>query len=426
VKTLERQDATRTAALVPIRHGRMLASPFAFYRGSAAIMAADLAAMPSSGLEAQLCGDAHLANFGAFMAPDRRMIFDISDFDETYPGPFEWDVKRLAASFAVAARGRDFKLGERRPLATTVAGEYRREIRRLAAMRDLDVWYSRVDVETIEQFRSRDSASRSKQLERGISKAENKNSLRALSKLTRQEDDSLRIISDPPMIVPIDEVGAEQHIPIDLEAVIKGLIKEYRRTLHPDVRRLAERYRYVDAAHKVVGVGSVGTRCWIVLMLGRDDHDPLFLQVKEAGPSVLEPYAGRRRFQHQGRRVVEGQRLMQAASDIFLGWLTGPGIGRRALEYNVRQLWDGKGSAQIERFDLETMHVYATLCAWTLARGHARSGDPIAIAGYLGGGDGFDRALGNFAEVYADQNERDYEAFAAAVDSGRIEAQQDL
>jgi uncharacterized protein (DUF2252 family) len=404
----------------------MLVSPLAFYRGSAAIMAADLAAMPNSGLEVQLCGDAHLANFGAFMAPDRRLIFDINDFDETYPGPFEWDVKRLAASFEVAARGRGFDARERRPLVLTVAGEYRREIHRLAAMPDLEVWYSRVDVETIERFRSRVGASGSKELERHISKAERKNSLRALSRLTRQEGDSLRIISDPPLVVPIDELAAQRHLPVDLEALIKALIEGYRRSLPSDVRRLAERYRYVDAAHKVVGVGSVGARCWIVLMLGRDDHDPLFLQAKEAGPSVLEPYSGRRPFQHQGRRVVEGQRLMQAASDIFLGWLTGPGIGRPALEYHVRQLWDGKGSAQIERFDLETLQVYATLCAWTLARGHARSGDPIAIAGYLGGGDTFDRALGDFAVAYADQNERDHEAFAAAVDAGGIAAQQDL
>jgi uncharacterized protein (DUF2252 family) len=432
VETLERQDATRTPALVPIRHGRMLASPFAFYRGAAAIMAADLVTAPNSGLEVQLCGDAHLSNFGAFMAPDRRMIFDINDFDETHPGPFEWDVKRLAASFSVACRQLGLKSGKRKKVVETAVGEYRKEIRRLASMRDLDIWYSRIDVDTVEQFRSKVSQQRGKQFDRGVAKAERKNSLRAFDKLTRRDGDSVKIISDPPLIVPIDELAAQEGIKIDLEPVMESLIDEYGRTVHPDVRHLVDRYRYVDAAHKVVGVGSVGTRCWIALLLGRDEQDPLFLQVKEAGPSVLEPYAGHGRFRHQGRRVVEGQRLMQAASDIFLGWLTGPGLvgkglGRaREREFYVRQLWDGKGSAEVERFDVEGMQTYATLCGCTLARAHARSGDPIEIASYLGGGDKFDRAICDFAEAYAEQNERDYEAFSAAVDSGRIEARRDL
>jgi uncharacterized protein (DUF2252 family) len=410
----------------------MLASPFSFFRGAAAIMAADLGAVPNTGLEVQLCGDAHLSNFGAFMAPDRRLIFDINDFDETHPGPFEWDVKRLAASFAVAARDLGFKSGKRRKVVATVAREYRKEIRRLASMRDLDIWYSRVDADTVERYRSHMAANRGKQLDRTLAKAERKNSLQALEKLTRPEGDSLRIISDPPLIVPLEELAEERDIQIDLKPLLENLIEQYRRSVNPDVRRLVDRYRYVDAAHKVVGVGSVGTRCWIVLMLGRDEEDPLFLQLKETGPSVLEPYTGHQAFRHQGRRVVEGQRLMQAASDILLGWLTSPGLVDQARgrvhnrEFYVRQLWDGKGSAEIDRFDVEGMKVYARLCGGTLARAHARSGGPIEIASYLGGGKGFDRAIADFSEEYADQNEQDFEAFSAAVDSGRIEARADL
>ena len=432
VETLERQDATRVPELVPIRHGRMLASPFSFYRGAAAIMAADLGAVPNTGLEVQLCGDAHLSNFGAFMAPDRRLIFDINDFDETYPGPFEWDVKRLAASFAVAARHLGFKSGKRQ--------KSRRQRRASTAKRSGDwrrcaTWTSGTRASTptrVEHFRSGLATNRGKQLDRTVAKAERKNSLRALDKLTRPDGYSRRIISDPPLIVPIAELAVEEGIKIDLKPLLEGLIEEYRSSVHPDVRRLVDRYHYVDAAHKVVGVGSVGTRCWIALLLGRDEEDPLFLQVKEAGPSVLEPYAGHQGFRHQGRRVVEGQRLMQAASDILLGWLTGPGLvgqglGRvRKREFYVRQLWDGKGTAEIERFDVKGMKVYATLCGGTLARAHARSGDPIEIASYLGGGDGFDRAIADFSEAYADQNEQDFEAFSAAADSGRIEARADL
>jgi Uncharacterized protein conserved in bacteria (DUF2252) len=395
-------------------------------------MAADLATTPSSGLEVQLCGDAHLSNFGAFLAPDRQLIFDINDFDETHPGPFEWDVKRLAASFAVAGRMLGLKAAKRRAVTAAAASEYRQEIRKLAGMRDLDIWYSRMDSRSIEQFRSQVSRQRGKQFDRTMAKAESKNSLRALARLTQPDGDSLRIISDPPLIVPIEELAAQENIKVDLAPMLRALLREYLRSLHPDIRRLAERYRYVDAAHKVVGIGSVGTRCFIALLLGRDDQDPLFLQVKEAGPSVLEPYTGAGRYKHHGRRVVEGQRLTQAASDIFLGWLTGPGlVGRghgrvRDRDFYVRQLWDGKGSAEIERMDVEGLRIYATLCGWTLARGHARSGDPIAISTYLGSGDRFDRAICDFAEAYADQNERDFEAFTAAADSGRIEAERDI
>jgi uncharacterized protein (DUF2252 family) len=427
VEILTRQDETRVPDLVPIRHGRMLASPFAFYRGAAAIMAADLASCASSDLRVQLCGDAHLSNFGVFLAPDRRLIFDINDFDETHPGPFEWDVKRLVASFAVAGRALGLKKSRRRSAVEAAAAGYRNEIRRLAGMRDLDVWYARVDLETLEQVLDSISSRQRKALAREAAKAERKDSMRALAKLTRADGDRLRIRSDPPLIVPFDEMVPDGDDPAEIEAHILALIETYRRTLSPDVRQLIDRYRYVHLAHKIVGVGSVGTRCWIVLMLGRDLDDPLFLQVKEAGPSVLAPFNGAGRYKHQGRRVVEGQRLMQAASDILLGWISAEGVlDGKPRDFYVRQLWDGKGSAEIETMDSDGLRQYASLCGQTLARGHARSGDRIAIASYLGGGDGFDRAMCDFARSYADQNERDYQEFAAAVDSGRLKAQSDI
>ncbi|MFL5908848.1 MAG: DUF2252 domain-containing protein [Solirubrobacterales bacterium] len=426
VETLERQDATRVPELVPIRHGRMLASAFSFYRGAAAIMAADLAATAQSGLEVQLCGDAHLSNFGVFAAPDRQLIFDINDFDETFPGPFEWDVKRLAASFGVAGRELGFKRKERGDAVTTATREYREEMRRLAGERSMDVWYERLDIEAIEQYRDQVSRKAARNFDKAMAKAESKNSLRALAKLTREQDGELRIVSDPPLIVPIEELVHDGEL-ARVEAGITELIEKYRDTLQPDIRHLADRYRYVHTAHKVVGVGSVGTRCWIVLLLGRDVDDPLFLQVKEAGPSVLAPYTSGDRYKHQGRRVVEGQRLMQAASDILLGWMTAEeGIDGGRRDFYVRQLWDGKGSAEIETMTTYTMELYARLCGWTLARAHARSGDRIGIASYLGGGDQFDRAMADFAEAYADQNERDFEAFTAAADSGRLPAQRDI
>ena len=426
VETLGRQDATRLPELVPIRHGRMLASAFSFYRGAAAIMAADLAGTPRSGLDVQLCGDAHLSNFGVFAAPDRRLIFDINDFDETLPGPFEWDVKRLAVSFAVAGRELGFKRKQRAEAAATATREYREEMRRLAGERSIDVWYERLDLEAIEQYRSEVSRKQAKNFDKAVAKAESKNSLRALAKLTRTDGNGRRIISDPPLIVPIEELVQDGELE-RIESGIGELIDQYRETLQPDVRRLADRYRYVHAAHKVVGVGSVGTRCWIVLLLGRDDDDPLFLQVKEAGPSVLAPYTRGGGYKHQGRRVVEGQRLMQAASDILLGWLTvEEGIDGGRRDFYVRQLWDGKGSAEVETMTPYTMGLYARLCGWTLARAHARTGDRIAIASYLGGGDRFDRAISDFAEAYADQNERDYAAFSEAVQSRQISARADL
>jgi uncharacterized protein (DUF2252 family) len=424
VGTLERQDKTRVQDLVPIRHGRMLVSAFTFYRGGAAVMAADLAETPSSELQVQLCGDAHLSNFGGFAAPDRRLIFDINDFDETHPGPFEWDLKRLTASFSVAGRDLGFKTGQTRSAVTAAAREYREEMRRLASMRTIDVWYERLDVDSLERYRSQVSQSQARNFDKNVAKAESKNSLRAFSKLTRQENGEIRIVSDPPLIVPIEELFDVDAAVIDKR--LRAVFSAYRQTLDRDVRHLVGGYRHVHTAHKVVGVGSVGTRAWILLLLGRDSQDPLFLQAKEAQSSVLEPYTGAGQFKQQGRRVVEGQRLMQAASDIFLGWVTSEGPDGKNRDFYVRQLWDGKGSAAVERMTPKTMELYAKLCGWTLARAHARSGDRIAIAAYLGKGDSFDRAICEFSEAYAEQNDRDYKEFARAVEEGRLEAKADI
>ena len=336
---------------MPIRHGRMLASAFSFYRGGAAIMAADLAATPSSGLKVQLCGDAHLSNFGGFAAPDRQLIFDINDFDETHPGPFEWDLKRLVASFSIGARELGFKASEGRSAVAAAAGEYREEMRRLASMRTIDVWYERLNVQALEQYRSQVSHSQAKNFDKNVAKAERKNSLRAFDRLTKSENGEIRIVSDPPLIVPIEEfLGVD---PAVIEQRLMEVFAAYTRTLDRNVRHLVDGYRYVHAAHKVVGVGSVGTRAWILLLLGRDSQDPLFLQAKEAQSSVLEPYTGASQFKQQGRRVVEGQRLMQAASDIFLGWVTAEGPDGKDRDFYVRQLWDGKGSAEVERMTPE-------------------------------------------------------------------------
>jgi uncharacterized protein (DUF2252 family) len=338
VKVLQRQNKTRVKELVPVRHGRMGASAFTFYRGGAGIMAADLAATPSSELVVQLCGDAHLSNFGIFAAPDRRLIFDINDFDETHPGPFEWDVKRLAASFAIGGRDLGFKEADRRAAVAETVGEYRREMRRLAPMRTIDVWYERLDLAALDQYRSQVKRKAVRNYDRTIAKAESKNSLRAFAKLTHSVDGELRIISDPPLITPVEEVFKGAKSDVLLERLLE-LLAQYRNTLDGDVRHLVEEYRFVHAARKVVGVGSVGTRAWIVLFLGRDSEDPLFLQVKEAEASVLEGFAGKSRFKQQGRRVVEGQRLMQAASDIFLGWLSGTDPDGVSRDLYVRQLW---------------------------------------------------------------------------------------
>jgi uncharacterized protein (DUF2252 family) len=424
VALLEEQAASRVPELVPIRYGRMLVSPFTFYRGAAYLMASDLAAGPRTGLHAQLCGDAHLSNFGGYAAPDRRLVFDMNDFDETLPGPFEWDVKRLVASFAVAGRSRGFDNGEREVINRTVARAYREAITSYAAMRTFDVWYSRIDVEDLTQMAQGLSSTAIKRFEKNVAKARSKDSLSAFSKLTQIVDGEPRFVSDPPLIVPVEElVGATYD---ELFESARTVLRSYRRTLDGDRRHLLERFRFVDLARKVVGVGSVGTRAWIALFVGRDNEDPLILQIKEAQASVLEPFLGKSKFANHGQRVVEGQRLTQAASDLMLGWIRTDGYDGVKRDFYIRQLWDGKASALVDVMSARTMTFYAKLCGQTMARAHARSGDAAAIAAYLGSGNTFDRALGAFAEAYADQNERDYEALKAAAESGRITVQTGL
>jgi len=425
VELLEEQAASRVPELVPIRYGRMLVSPFTFFRGAASAMAADLAETPRTGLDVQLCGDAHLSNFGAFAAPDRRLVFSVNDFDETLPGPFEWDVKRLAASFAVAGRDRGFDARQRESINTTVMRSYREAMASFAEMKNLDLWYARIQAEDLERAAQQGTAKQVKRFERNVAKARSKDSLKAFAKLTEVVDGEPRIASDPPLIVPLEEVvpPAEHH---RLDDFVRGIIRSYRRTLTADRRRLLERFRYVHSARKVVGVGSVGTRAWIMLLLGRDASDPLFLQFKEAEASVLEPFLGKSTFANHGQRVVEGQRLTQAASDIMLGWIRTPDLNGKSRDFYIRQLWDEKGSALVETMNPLAMRVYAEVCGRTLAKAHARSGDAIAISSYLGRGDRFDRALASFAETYADQNERDYRALQEAVSSGRVVAESGL
>jgi uncharacterized protein (DUF2252 family) len=367
------------------------------------------------GLGAQLCGDAHLSNFGIFSAPDRRLVFDCNDFDETCRGPFEWDVKRLAASLAIAGRDRGFDERERRQATQSAVRSYREAMRRFAGMRNLDVWYSRLDVEPVlAAVRSQVDDRSLRRVERSLTKARARDSLRALGKLTYEEDGEIRILSDPPLIAPIEELAEAA----DAEAQLQAVLDTYRESLTHDRRHLASSYRYQHAARKVVGVGSVGTRAWIVLLLGKDSSDPLFLQAKEAQASVLEPFVGASPYRNHGRRVVEGQRLMQAASDVFLGWVATKGLDGERRCFYVRQLWDGKGSAEVERMSPPGLALYASLCGETLARAHARSGDRIAIASYLGKGEAFDKALARFAEAYADQNERDFERLVSSRPTG--------
>ena len=428
VALLEEQAVTRVPELVPIRYGRMLASPFAFYRGGALIMASDLARTPNSGLRAQLCGDAHLSNFGVFGSPERTLIFDINDFDETAPGPWEWDVKRLAASFAIAGRENGFSGKERRAVVLATVRAYREAMTAFAQMRNLEVWYAHLSVEqAVAQFTAGVDAKRLKKAEANIAKSRTKDSMHAFEKLTHIVDGEPRIISDPPLIVPIDEL-----VPTDTERdalmdVLRKLIRSYRRTLETDRRHLLEEFRFVDLARKVVGVGSVGTRAWIALLLGSDEQDPLFLQVKEAQPSVLERFVGKSDYSNCGQRVVAGQRLMQATSDIFLGWQhVTSGIDGKERDFYLRQLKDWKGSFAVEGTVPTGAAAYGKACGWTLARAHARSGDRIAIASYLGKSGAFDQALATFAETYADQNERDYKALQAAVDAGHVKAETGL
>src|SRR3954447_21261742 len=426
VGLLEAQARTRVPELVPIRYGRMLVSPFTYFRGAASVMASDLAGTPRTGLDVQLCGDAHLSNFGAFAAPDRRLVFSVNDFDETLPGPFEWDVKRLVASFAVAGRDRGFDAGKRDAVNLAVARAYREAIRGFALMRTMDLWYTRLNVDDFaELWSGKASVKQRERFERNKATARSKDSLRAMDKLTHVVDGERRIRSDPPLVIPLEDAapGAERE---QIEAFLHGVVRSYRRTLAADRRHLLEHFRYVHAARKVVGVGSAAARAWIVLLLGRDDEDPLMLQAKEAEASVLEPFLGASAQANHGQRVVEGQRLVQTASDVMLGWIRVDGIDGVKRDFYIRQLWDAKGSALVEEMNPAAMKVYATVCGWTLAHGHARSGDAVAIASYLGGGQTFDRAMAAFAETYADQNERDYDALAAAVASGRARAESQL
>ncbi|MDC3957005.1 DUF2252 domain-containing protein [Polyangium jinanense] len=423
IALLEEQVKTRVPELVPIRYGRMLVSPFTFYRGAAYIMASDLATAPRSALRVQLCGDAHLSNFGVFGSPERRMMFDINDFDETLPGPWDWDVKRLAASLELAGRDNGLSKSARSDIVQTTVREYREAMRNFGQLGNLDVWYASLDTEQVfHQFGSRVGHKRLHVTEHNLAKARTKDSIHAYEKLTHEVGGRRRIISDPPLIVPMDEFlkgpAREQ-----LEQQVRELLRGYRSTLEADRRHLLEEYDFADMAHKVVGVGSVGARAWILLLLGRDNKDPLFLQAKEAHASALEPFLGKSGYPNSGQRVVVGQRLMQAASDIFLGWQRVKGTGGIERDFYVRQLRDWKFSVDIASLDRAALTTYGSLCGWTLARAHARSGDRIAIAAYLGKGDSFDKATAAFASAYADQTERDHQALVAAVKNGRIQAE---
>ena len=432
VGLLQAQDRTREPDLVPVRHGRMLVSPFTFYRGAARIMAADLAATPTAGLNVQLCGDAHLSNFGAFASPERRLLFDLNDFDETLPGPFEYDVKRLAASFTIAGRNNGFGKADTKAATLGSVAAYREAMAGFAQMGTMDIWYAHLAEDDLMQ-RLRDAASAAnkkakkeaikaeKTLRKGAAKARTRDSLQALSKLGELVDGQYRIVSQPPIVVPARELEAAYGLSREeIERAVHGQFRAYRASLRDDQRQLLERFELLDMARKVVGVGSVGTRAFIVLLQGRDQQDPLFLQVKEATRSVLEGPLPKSRYKQHGERVVYGQRMMQAASDIYLGWARGSlDVDRN---YYWRQLRDMKVSAEVESMTPVGLRIYAAMCGWTLARAHARSGDPIAIAAYLGKRDTFDQAITDFAQRYADQNEQDYQAFAKAVRSGRLEA----
>jgi uncharacterized protein (DUF2252 family) len=433
VGLLEEQNLTREPDLVPVRHGRMLVSPFTFYRGAAKIMAADLAGTPTAGLQVQLCGDAHLSNFGAFASPERQLLFGLNDFDETLPGPFEYDVKRLAASFTVAARNNGFGKADTRAATRASVAAYREAMAGFAGMGTMDIWYAHLNEDQLlkavqsaaakaskTKKRAKEAKQARKTAEKTVAKAHTRDSLQALSKLGEVVDGQYRIVSQPPIVVPMRELEATYGLSADqMERALRDQFRAYRATLRDDQRQLLERFQLVDMARKVVGVGSVGTRSFIALLQGRDQHDPLFLQVKEATRSVLEGPLPKSRYKQHGERVVYGQRMLQAASDIYLGWTRGVDVNRY---FYWRQLRDMKGSAEVETMAPLGLRVYADICGWTLARAHARSGDPIAIAAYLGEDDQFDRSITDFAQRYADQNEQDYQVFAKAIRSGRLEA----
>ena len=454
VGLLEQQDRTREPDLVPVRHGRMMVSPFTFYRGAAKIMAVDLKDTPVAGLGTQLCGDAHLSNFGMFASPERRLVFDLNDFDETLPGPFEYDVKRMAASFLVAGRNNGFAKADARAAAMASVAAYREAMAEFAQMPTMDIWYAHFDEDrfktviqdalaaetsvAVKKEKDKDKKAKAakkdqkdpkqakvakeaaRRAEKNLAKAHTRDSLQALSKLAELVDGQYRIVSQPPVIVPSRDLAATFGLSLDqVMPALHDQFRAYRDTLPDDRRKLLERFQIVDAARKVVGVGSVGTRAFIVLLEGRDAHDPLFLQIKEATASVLEASLPRSRYRQHGERVVQGQRMMQAASDIFLGWTKGLDTSRH---FYWRQLRDMKGSALVELMAPATLRYYAQMCGWTLARAHARAGDPVAMASYLGRDDAFDRSITDFSERYADQNEQDYEQFVKAIRSGRLEA----
>ena len=432
VALLEAQNLTREPDLVPVRHGRMMVSPFTFYRGAAKVMATDLKDTPTAGLNVQLCGDAHLSNFGGFASPERTLLFDLNDFDETLPGPFEYDVKRMAASFTIAARNNGFAAPDIKATTAASVRAYREAMAQFAEMGTMEVWYARLtEQEIMDAIRTMAKGARTKQVaaqakkggkraQMTAQKAHTRDSLQALSKLGEMVDGRYRIVSQPPVVIPARDLEAMYGFSADeLQDMVHRQFRSYRATLQEDRRHLLERFEIVDMARKVVGVGSVGTRAFIVLLQGRDEHDPLFLQVKEATASVLEDHLPNSRFKQPGERVVQGQRLMQAASDIYLGWTRGVEEGRYLY---WRQLRDMKGSALVESMNPVALGFYAGICGWTLARAHARSGDAMALAAYLGKSDKFDRSITDFSLRYADQNERDYRAFGEAIQSGRLEA----
>jgi uncharacterized protein (DUF2252 family) len=423
---LEGQGLVRVPELLPIRYGRMASSPFAFFRGAALPMASDLARTPRSGLTVQACGDAHLANFGVFASPERNLVFDINDFDETLPGPWEWDVKRLATSLEIAARSNDYPSKARRRIVLAAVAAYRRAMRSFAGMDALEVWYAHVDVDGLNTVTSVPlRAHQRKTVARSVSKARTKDNLGAMARFASVDDGVPRLNAEPPLVVPVRDLLSDPAEEKALEDSLRQLLGAYRETLEPERRVLLDRYRLVDMARKVVGVGSVGTRSWMLLLL-EDGQHPLFLQAKEAGPSVLEGFVGAGGFSNYGERVVVGQRLMQAVSDIFLGWIEAPGFDGATRDFYVRQLRDWKGSADIETMVPEGMLAYGEVCGWTLARAHARSGDRIAMAAYLGGGSSFEVAVQEFAASYADQNERDHRSLVEAIAAGRISSEPGL
>lgn len=426
VELLQGDDASRVPELLPIRYGRMAVSAFTFFRGAALPMAADLAGTPRSGLVAQICGDAHLANFGVFASPERRLVFDINDFDETLPGPWEWDVKRLATSLEVAGRDNGYSTKQRHSIVLAAVAAYRKAMAEFAEKTALEVWYAHADETAIQARGGKLDGARRKRLSRNMAKARTKDNLGALGRFAGGQDGRPGIVADPPLIVPIRDLVEDGTDRAELQEQLQGLLDAYRSTLEPERRVLLDQYRLVDFARKVVGVGSVGTRSWMALLLGDHERDPLFLQAKEAGPSALEQFVGPSEYDNAGQRVVVGQRLMQAVSDIFLGWVRVKGIDGQTRDFYLRQLRDWKGSAEIEAMIPAGMQAYGELCGWTLARAHARSGDRIAIAAYLGSGPAFDVALGEFAQAYADQNEHDYQALTDAIRSGRVVAETGL